>query len=642
MASKGAPDRTPPKLSLTSPAGGSATFDTTPRLAGRAGHATGDRRAVAVRVYLGAKATGRPQRVLTARRRGAAWAVNLVPALAAGHLHRQGQPARRLAATAAPSRASTFTIRRAPVVKPPVKVTPPPGKPVTPPVKPPQPPVIPAPTAAIVSPAAGAETADPTPTFAAQASDAGAQPSAVTLAIYPGAAAAGAPTRTLELTQANGTWSGTPAEPLDDGVYTAQVEALGASGKTGRSAAVTFSVDTVAPQPSLTAPAEGAATSDSTPAFSGSAGAAAGDSTQVRVYRLRRSERLRHAGGQPHREPLGRGLLRVRGRRAPGGHLHGARRAAGRRGQHRPERAAHLRGHVDRRGRHLSRHRDGRRPARLLAAGRGRAAPRPPTRPASPTRAPTRARPRSARPASCRWRRARPMALDGTDDSVRVPSSASLSPTAALSLETWIRPATLPTSTATLMRKDLQYLLRLGSGGAVTLPALARRRHERAHDPGRRGSAPARWSHVVATFDGVSMAIYVNGTVRATLAMTAHRGHRDRRAHRSAPAARPTGSAGGWTRWPCTAAALPGPRVLAHYTKSSPVEDPPPTVVLESPAPGSTVDLRPVFAGTADGETSHRDGQGLLGRLGLRQPRPDALRRPPVEQPLLRGSLRRT
>ncbi len=50
--------------------------------------------------------------------------------------------------------------------------------------------------------------------------------------------------------------------------------------------------------------------------------------------------------------------------------------------------------------------------------------------------------------------------------------------------------------------------------------------------------------------------------------------------------------------------ALPGRRVLAHYTKSSPVEDPPPTVVLESPAPGSTVDLRPVFAGTADGETS--------------------------------------
>ena len=32
------------------------------------------------------------------------------------------------------------------------------------------------------------------------------------------------------------------------------------------------------------------------------------------------------------------------------------------------------------------------------------------------------------------------VALDGADDSVRVPSSAALNPTAALSLETWIRP----------------------------------------------------------------------------------------------------------------------------------------------------------------------------------------------------------
>ncbi len=601
MASKGAPDRKPPKLSLTSPAGGSATFDTTPRLAGRAGHAKGDRRAVAVRVYLGAKATGRPQRVLTARRRGAAWAVNLVPALLPGTYTAKASQLDGSGNRGA-SRASTFTIRRAPVVKPPVKVTPPPAKPVTPPVKPPvKPPVIPEPTAAIVSPAAGAETADPTPTFAAQASDAGAQPSAVTLAIYPGAAAAGAPTRTLELTQANGTWSGTPAEPLDDGVYTAQVEALGASGKTGRSAAVTFRVDTVAPQPSLTAPAEGAATSDSTPAFSGSAGAAAGDSTQVRVYV--------YAGLSDSGTPVA-SLTASRSGAAFSVSAAGALQV----------------------GTYTARaeQQDG-------AGNTGRSAPRTFAVTSTAAAATYRDTVMADAPRAY-WRLGEPsgtaaadqtgfantgayqgspalgqagivpvaqstaMALDGTNDSVRVPTSASLSPRAALSLETWIRPATLPTSTATLMRKDLQYMLRLGSSGAVSFRLWRGGATSELTTPA--GAVPAgTWSHVVATFDGVSMAIYVNGTVRATLAIAA--------TVDTATGVLSLGSSGStdWFRGRMDevavyGSALPGPRVLAHYTKSSPVEDPPPTVVLESPAPGSTVDLRPVFAGTADGETS--------------------------------------
>ena len=174
MASKGAPDRKAPKLSLKSPANGSATFDTTPRLAGRAGHAAGDRRTVSVRVYLGAKATGRPQRVLTARRKGASWAVNLAPALLPGTYTAK---ARQLdgSGNRGASRASTFTIERPlTVAKPPVKVSPPPpGKPVTPPAKPP---VVPPPAVAITSPAAGAETSDSTPSFAAGVTDATGEP----------------------------------------------------------------------------------------------------------------------------------------------------------------------------------------------------------------------------------------------------------------------------------------------------------------------------------------------------------------------------------------------------------------------------------------------------------------------------------
>ena len=164
------------------------------------------------------------------------------------------------------------------------------------------------------------------------------------------------------------------------------------------------------------------------------------------------------------------------------------------------------------------------------------------------------------------------------------------------------------------MRKDLQYLLRLGSSGAVSFRLWRGGATSELTSPAGAVSA-GTWSHVVATFDGASMAIYVNGTVRATLAMAA--------AVDAGTGVLSLGSSSStdWFRGRMDevavyGTALPGPRVLAHYTKSSPVEDPPPTVVLESPAPGSTADLRPVFAGTADGETLHRDGQGLLGRLG--------------------------
>ena len=82
--------------------------------------------------------------------------------------------------------------------------------------------------------------------------DARAQPSAVTLVIYPGAAAAGAPARTLELTQPAPPGRASPTSRSTTACTPPRCEALGASGKTGRSAPVTFRVDTVAPQPALT------------------------------------------------------------------------------------------------------------------------------------------------------------------------------------------------------------------------------------------------------------------------------------------------------------------------------------------------------------------------------------------------------
>ena len=132
MASKGAPDRKPPKVSLTSPADGSATFDATPRLAGRAGHAEGDRRAMSVRVYLGAKATGRPQRVLSRRAARALLGREPRPALLPGTYTAK---ASQLDGARQPRRQQGLDVHDqagATVAKPPVKVTPPPPSPCKP------------------------------------------------------------------------------------------------------------------------------------------------------------------------------------------------------------------------------------------------------------------------------------------------------------------------------------------------------------------------------------------------------------------------------------------------------------------------------------------------------------------------------
>ena len=597
MASKGAPDRKAPKLSLKSPANSSATFDTTPRLAGGAGHAAGDRHTLAVRVYLGAKARGRAQRVLTVRRKGDAWAVNLAPALLPGTYTAKAAQLDR-AGNRGVSRTSTFTIKRALVVaRPPVKVAPPPP---TKPVTPPKAPVVPPPAVTITAPAAGTETSDTTPVFAAGVTDAAGAPQEVTLSIYAGADAAGTPARILELTQAGAVWSGEPDDALEDGIYTAQVEVVGASGKTGKSAPVTFRVDTVAPQPALTAPADGAATSDSTPAFSGSAGTAGGDSTQVRV--------LVYAGLSDSGTPVASlttnrsgGAFSVSATSAlPVGTY--TARAEQQDGAGNTGRSA-TRTFAVTSTAAAATYRDAvmadapRAYWRLGEAGGTAAA----DQTVFANTGTYLGSPALGQAGIVPVAQSTAMALDGSDDSVRVANSASLNPRAALSLEAWIRPAALPTGTATLMRKDLQYLLRLSSSGAVTLRLWRGGATSEVTTPA--GAVPAgAWSHVVATFDGASIAIYVNGTVRATLAMTAAVDAG------TGVLSLGTSSSSDWFRGRMDEVAvygnaLPGPRVLAHYTKADPVEDPAPTVVLQSPAPGSTVDLRPVFAGTADGET---------------------------------------
>jgi hypothetical protein len=73
-----------PAVTLTAPAAGSFTNDTTPTFSGGAGTATGDSTTVTLRIYAGTTATGTAAQTRTATRSGATWTTTLTTALAAG------------------------------------------------------------------------------------------------------------------------------------------------------------------------------------------------------------------------------------------------------------------------------------------------------------------------------------------------------------------------------------------------------------------------------------------------------------------------------------------------------------------------------------------------------------------------------
>jgi len=123
-------DATSPVVTLTSPAGGSSTTDTTPTFAGAAGNLPGDRAASTVRVYAGSTATGAPVQTRTAARSGTSWTVAGSPALAAGTYTARAEQSDYAGNTGMSSEV-TFTIFSPPTPPPPPPppTPPPPSKP---------------------------------------------------------------------------------------------------------------------------------------------------------------------------------------------------------------------------------------------------------------------------------------------------------------------------------------------------------------------------------------------------------------------------------------------------------------------------------------------------------------------------------
>jgi hypothetical protein len=245
-------DSAAPAVTLNAPANGSVTSDSTPHFAGNAGNRAGDSQTVTVRVYPGASPTGFPAETLQATRNGSSWAVEPLTGLADGQytaiaeqLDGDGG-----VGTSAPN---TFTIDTA------------------------------APAVTLDAPANGSSLVDGTPTFSGAAGTAPGDSSTVTVKVYAGSSASGSPVQTRQATASGGAWSVAASPALADGTYTARAEQGDHASNTGLSAASTFTVDTAAPNVTLTTPADGSVSSDTTPTFAGGAGTAAGDSSTVTV-----------------------------------------------------------------------------------------------------------------------------------------------------------------------------------------------------------------------------------------------------------------------------------------------------------------------------------------------------------------------
>jgi hypothetical protein len=186
--------------------------------------------------------------------------------------------------------------------------------------------------------------------------------------------------------------------------------------------------------------------------------------------------------------------------------------------------------------------------------------------------------------------------LDGSNDAVRAPNATSLSPTGGLSLEAWVKPAALPSSSATLVRKEGQYLLRLGSAGQVTFRLWKGGAiHELVTGSG--AVAASSWSHVVAAWDGSTMTIYVDGTARASGSLAGPIDTTSELLFLGASFGDYDFLAGGLDEVAVYAAALPPARVAAHWNSGRALTAP--VVTLRTPRSGATTGPTPVFSGLA-------------------------------------------
>ena len=242
-------DTAGPVPSITAPAAASSTNSATPTLSGTAGTAGGDLATITVRVYSGASTAGTLLQTRTATASAGAWSVAATTLPSNGQYTVQATQS-DAAGNAGTSAAVTFTYDTvAPAV-----------------------PTVTAPSTWVTT---------LTPTITGTAANGTGDNTTVTVEILSGATVV----QTLAAPRSGTTWSIVVPTALTEGAaYTVRARQGDAAGNTSaNSAALGFTVDTLAPAVTLTTPANPAYTNVTTPALSGAAGNATGDSTTVTV-----------------------------------------------------------------------------------------------------------------------------------------------------------------------------------------------------------------------------------------------------------------------------------------------------------------------------------------------------------------------
>lgn len=544
-----------PAIGLDTPADGGVTADATPDLAGPAGTSTGDGATVSVDLFAGSGTGGTTLQSATVAVAGGRWATTAA-ALDDGTYTVRVRQADSAGNTATAT--ATFAVRTT------------------------------IPSVSLGQPADGAVLADATPDLSGSADTGPGSAGEVTARIWSGTDTTGTPVEALDAAVSAGTWT-TTATTLADGTYTAIAAQDGVAG-TGHSTTHVFTVDTTAPSVAVDTPDAGATTGDPTPTLAGPAGAATGDDAGVDVGvfsgsdttgTLEQTATVSVSGGRwsVDAAPLADGAHTVRVRqRDAAGNLGSATRTFTVHASY--AQAVQLDQPTD---------------YWRLGETSGLTA-------ASETSADAGTYLKGVllgEPGAIAGDPNAAVRFDGVNDTVSVPSAARLNPTDALSIEAWVKPDGLPASTATIARKDGQYLVRLTSTGAVLLRLWKGSNQKDLTTPAGLVTASA-WNHVVATFDGATMSVYVNGGLHAATAL----------AGPISATTNPLTLASSLTTndflkgWLDEVAiydqALSAARVRAHWEASGVPDISAPTVTIGVPTGGSTDgDPTPRFTGTA-------------------------------------------
>jgi hypothetical protein len=109
------------------------------------------------------------------------------------------------------------------------------------------------------------------------------------------------------------------------------------------------------------------------------------------------------------------------------------------------------------------------------------------------------------------------VAVNGSTGYVNVPNASNLSPSSALSVEAWVYP-TVGTSTQRWVSKFNQYTLRLMSTQKAQLELGIGAGFPSVTDSSN--LSLNTWHHVVGTYDGATMKLYVDGSQKASAAQT--------------------------------------------------------------------------------------------------------------------------